>query len=163
MALIIENFVTVQQIRAELKTQNRIVVFTNGCFDLLHRGHIDLLEKAKALGDILVLGLNTDDSVRRIKGAKRPLVPLEDRAYILSRMAPIDLIVPFGEDTPWRIIEYVVPDILVKGSDWENKEIVGRNTVEEAGGTVITIPLIIGLSTTNLIEIVLDRFGKEEG
>jgi rfaE bifunctional protein nucleotidyltransferase chain/domain len=160
MALIIKDFITVRRIRLELRAQSMKIVFTNGCFDLLHRGHMDLLEKAKALGDVLILGLNTDESIRRIKGPKRPLVPLEDRAYILSKMAPIDLIVPFGEDTPERIIDCVIPDILVKGSDWKDRKIVGRETVEEAGGQVITIDLVPGLSTTNLIKIVTDRFSR---
>ena len=138
-------------IRQELRHQGQVLVFTNGCFDLLHRGHVDYLEAARALGDRLVIGLNDDDSVRRLKGAARPLMPLADRAAILRALAAVDYVVPFAEDTPAALIEALVPDILVKGGDYQLDEIVGRDTVTAAGGRVERIPYRPGHSTTELI------------
>ena len=127
------------------------LVFTNGCFDILHRGHVEYLEKAKTLGDVLVVGVNSDGSTRRIKGDKRPIVPANERAYIISRLAAVDFVCVFEEDTPEELIRSIVPDILVKGADWKVGDIVGRDIVEAAGGRVATIELTEGLSTTNLI------------
>lgn len=158
MGLVIFGICAATAVRDNLAAQKRTVVFTNGCFDLLHRGHIDLLERARALGDFLIVGLNSDFSVQSLKGEGRPLVPWNDRAFLLSRLISVDMVVPFVEETPLKIIERLLPDVLVKGSDWKIENIVGRKIVEENGGKVITLPLTEGLSTTNLIQTVLSRF-----
>jgi len=134
-----------------LKGCGRRVVFTNGCFDLLHSGHVDLLDRARALGDFLVVGLNSDASVRRLKGPGRPLVPLRERAEVLAALRVVDCIVPFGQTTPARLIALLRPDVLVKGADYRLSEIVGRDTVEAGGGRVVTVPLRRGRSTSDLI------------
>lgn len=128
------------------------IVFTNGVYDLLHRGHVEYLEEARALGDRLVVGVNTDASVRRLKGPSRPIVTLEDRAAVLRALACVDLVVAFDDDTPLRLIEAVQPDVLVKGADYAVGEIVGREVVEARGGLVTTIALREGLSTSTLVE-----------
>jgi rfaE bifunctional protein nucleotidyltransferase chain/domain len=128
------------------------IVFTNGCFDLLHVGHLDLLERARALGDLLVVGVNGDESVRRLKGADRPLVPFADRARLLAGLAVVDVVVGFDDDTPLALIRAVEPDVLVKGGDWSPDRIVGRDVVEARGGEVRSLPLLPGHSTTALVE-----------
>jgi D-glycero-beta-D-manno-heptose 1-phosphate adenylyltransferase len=128
------------------------VVFTNGCFDLIHLGHVDYLEKARQLGDKLVLGLNTDDSVSRFKGPQRPLQDQNSRARVLAAMQFIDLVVFFDEDTPFLLISELVPDILVKGSDYLTENIVGADVVKKAGGVVKTIDFVPGYSTTRIVE-----------
>ena len=128
------------------------VVFTNGVFDLLHRGHVEYLEEAAALGDRLVVGLNDDASVRRLKGPERPLVSEDERAELVAALACVDLAVLFTEDTPARLIREVAPDVLVKGGDWALDAIVGREFVEARGGRVLTVPLRAGLSTTRIVE-----------
>jgi D-beta-D-heptose 7-phosphate kinase/D-beta-D-heptose 1-phosphate adenosyltransferase len=138
--------------RAALRDAGRVVVFTNGCFDLLHRGHVESLAAARALGDVLVVGLNDDDSVRRLKGSGRPLVPWRDRAAVLAALRSVDYVVPFGEDTPAELIAAVVPDVLVKGADYALESIVGRDTVLAAGGRVERIEYREGLSTSALID-----------
>jgi rfaE bifunctional protein nucleotidyltransferase chain/domain len=131
------------------------VVFTNGCFDLLHAGHVDLLARARALGDLLVVGVNGDDSVRRQgKGPDRPLTPLAERMFVLAGLESVSLVVPFGEDTPGDIIEALAPDVLVKGGDWPLDKIVGRGFVESRGGTVHSLPLLPGYSTTSVIKAI---------
>ncbi|MEM6830485.1 MAG: D-glycero-beta-D-manno-heptose 1-phosphate adenylyltransferase [Bacteroidota bacterium] len=137
---------------AQWKNQGLEVVFTNGCFDILHLGHVDYLEKARGLGDKLVLGLNADDSVRRLKGESRPINHEQARARILASLQFIDLVVFFGEDTPLELISYLKPDILVKGKDYDVSNIVGADIVIEHGGKVETIELVDGFSTTNIIE-----------
>ncbi len=137
------------------RRRGRRVVFTNGCFDLLHAGHIALLETAAALGDLLVVGLNSDRSVRRLKGPGRPIIPLAERMEMLAGLRAVDLVVPFGEATPARLIERLRPDVLVKGADYRNREIVGRGTVEASGGKVVTVPLRRGRSTSALIRRAL--------
>ena len=137
---------------ARAKREGRRVVFTNGCFDILHPGHIRLLEAARDLGDMLVLGLNSDRSVRENKGPSRPMVPETDRAEGAAALAAVDYVVLFDEATPREIIARVLPDILVKGSDWGPDEIVGREEVEAAGGRVVSIPLEPGYSTSSIIE-----------
>lgn len=127
------------------------IVFTNGCFDILHLGHVEYLAKAKNLGDILIIGLNTDESVRKLKGNHRPVNPERARAIILASLWFTDAIVLFGEDTPESLIREVRPDILVKGKDYEEKEIVGADFVKSTGGSVITIELTEGFSTTDTI------------
>lgn len=143
------------EIRKKLKREGKKVVFTNGCFDILHRGHIEYLTKAKALGDVLFVGVNTDASVTRIKGPKRPVVCQEDRAYVLAAMQAVDYVCLFDEDTPQKLIEALVPDILVKGSDWAVNTIVGRDIVEAAGGEVKTIDFIPNRSTTDIIQKIV--------
>jgi D-beta-D-heptose 7-phosphate kinase/D-beta-D-heptose 1-phosphate adenosyltransferase len=139
-------------IRARLKKENRRVVFTNGCFDILHRGHVDYLEKAKGLGDVLIVGLNTDTSVRRLKGSDRPVVDETDRAHVLAGLASVDFVCLFEEDTPQGLIEMIVPDVLVKGADWAVADVVGREVVEAAGGLVRTIEFLPNRSTSRIIE-----------
>ena len=132
----------------------RRVVFTNGCFDLLHPGHIHTLETARSLGDLLVVGVNSDRSVRSLKGPGRPLVPEAERAEILAALAAVDFVVIFDEDTPREIVARLGPDVLVKGSDWGANEIVGRAEVEEAGGRVVSIPLEPGYSTSDILKSI---------
>jgi len=132
--------------------RNRRVVFTNGCFDLLHPGHIRCLEQARALGDLLIVAINSDASVRRMKGAERPVMPEGERAEVLAALAAVDYVTVFEEDTPREIIARLVPDVLVKGGDWGPDQIVGRAEVETAGGRVVSIPLEPGWSTTGLLE-----------
>jgi D-beta-D-heptose 7-phosphate kinase/D-beta-D-heptose 1-phosphate adenosyltransferase len=130
------------EVRRELKKNGRRIVFTNGCFDLLHRGHIEYLAKAKSLGDSLIVGLN----------ANRPITPQEDRAEILAALAVVDYVCIFDEDTPYELIQAVVPDILVKGADWTVDDVVGKDIVEAAGGSVHTIEFLPNRSTTNIIQ-----------
>lgn len=134
---------------------SRRIVFTNGCFDLLHPGHIRLLEEARSLGDVLVVGINSDASVRRVKGAARPLIPENERAELLAALAAVDLVVVFDESTPQQIISRLLPDVLVKGADWGTNEIVGRAEVEQAGGSVVSIPLQPGYSTTGILQKIV--------
>jgi D-beta-D-heptose 7-phosphate kinase/D-beta-D-heptose 1-phosphate adenosyltransferase len=136
---------------ARLRRRGLRIVFTNGVFDLLHAGHVRLLVAARALGDRLVVGVNSDASVRRLKGRGRPIVPLAERMEMLAGLTPVDYVVPFGEATPARIIAAVLPAVLVKGSDYRKSEIVGRATVEAAGGRVVRVRLRAGRSTSNLI------------
>ena len=128
------------------------VVFTNGCFDVLHRGHIEYLFAARALGTALVIGLNTDDSVRRLKGEGRPLNREIDRAFVLAGLACVDAVTLFDEDTPARLIAELLPDVLVKGGDYRPEDVVGRADVEAAGGRLVIVPLIHGYSTTALFQ-----------
>ncbi len=139
-------------VRKRIKAEGKLVVFTNGCFDILHRGHVEYLQKAKALGDTLIVGLNTDDSVRRIKGPDRPVVGEDDRAHVVAALAPVDFVCLFGEDTPHELIRALVPDILVKGADWPVEKVVGKDIVEAAGGSVKTIEFLPNRSTTGILE-----------
>jgi D-beta-D-heptose 7-phosphate kinase/D-beta-D-heptose 1-phosphate adenosyltransferase len=141
------------------RKRGRAVVFTNGCFDLLHAGHVALLEAARAQGDFLVVGVNTDRSVRRLKGAGRPIVPLRERMEVLAALRSVDCVVPFAEETPARLIARLRPDVLVKGSDYKVPEIVGHDTVLARGGRVVTVPLRRGRSTSELIRRAL-RAGR---
>ena len=138
-----------------LQGRGRVVVFTNGCFDLLHAGHVELLEKARAHGDFLVVGVNSDRSVRRLKGPGRPIVPLRERTEVLAALRAVDCVVPFGEATPARLIARLRPDVLVKGADYRKREIVGRDTVEAMGGRVVRVHLRRGRSTSGLIRRAL--------
>ncbi|MFQ6104378.1 MAG: D-glycero-beta-D-manno-heptose 1-phosphate adenylyltransferase [Candidatus Glassbacteria bacterium] len=128
------------------------VVFTNGCFDILHRGHVYYLERARSLGDLLVVGLNSDASVTRIKGPGRPVFCELDRAQVLSSLTSVDFVVIFDEDTPLQLIERIRPDVLVKGGDWREDDIVGAKEVKQWGGTVVTIDYLKGYSTSRIIE-----------
>jgi rfaE bifunctional protein nucleotidyltransferase chain/domain len=133
------------------KRNGRRVVFTNGCFDLLHPGHIKLLEAARAFGDALVVGLNSDESVRSLKGASRPVIPQQERAEILANLECVDAVLVFNELTPQKTVAALLPDILVKGGDWPGNQIVGREEVEAAGGKVVLIDVVQGYSTTEIL------------
>ena len=139
-------------VRHDLKRQGRKIVFTNGCFDVLHFGHVHYLLQARELGDILVIGLNSDDSVRRLKGPTRPINGEKERAFVLAALACVDYVVVFDEDTPKKLIETVRPDVLVKGGDYTLDNIVGADFVTQNGGTVTTIPFVEGFSSTRIIE-----------
>lgn len=134
------------------KRNGRRVVFTNGCFDLLHPGHIASLEQARSLGDILIVGLNSDASVHQLKGPGRPVFPENERAEILAALECVDAVVIFDEPTPREVIARLLPDILVKGGDWPSDQIVGREEVEAAGGCVVSIPVVPGYSTTAILQ-----------
>lgn len=139
--------------RLEVLRPGRKVVFTNGCFDILHPGHVNLLARAKALGHILVVGVNSDDSVRRLgKGAGRPVNPLPNRLFVLAHVAGVDFVQAFDQDTPLELIQAVRPDVLVKGGDWPVERIVGREVVQARGGEVHSLPLLSGYSTTALLQ-----------
>ncbi len=142
--------------RRRWKQDGRTVVFTNGCYDILHPGHVRLLEKARNLGDVLILALNTDDSVRRLKGPSRPLLSQEERAEMACALQAVDAVTFFDEDTPRELIAEVLPDVLIKGADWSHF-IAGREEVEAAGGTVMALALEPGYSTTGIVEEILRR------
>ncbi|HTA69823.1 MAG TPA: adenylyltransferase/cytidyltransferase family protein [Bryobacteraceae bacterium] len=142
--------------RLEWKRAGKTVVFTNGCYDILHPGHIRLLESARSLGDVLILALNTDLSVQRLKGPTRPLVQQDERAELAAALQAVDAVTFFDEDTPRELIAAVLPDILVKGADWSHF-IAGREEVEAAGGKVLALPLEPGYSTTGILDEVLAR------
>ncbi|MGB9699863.1 MAG: D-glycero-beta-D-manno-heptose 1-phosphate adenylyltransferase [Thermodesulfobacteriota bacterium] len=145
----------IKKITADLKAQGKRIVFTNGCFDLLHVGHVRYLQKAKKLGDVLIIGLNTDHSVKLIKGNNRPIIPQKERAEVLSALVFVDYVVFFNEPDPLKIIKAIQPDILVKGADWDKNKIVGREIVEGAGGKVVRISLVPGASSTKIIEKII--------
>lgn len=140
------------KIRSNLKRAGKKVIFTNGCFDLLHGGHIHLFREAKKYGDVLVVAVNDDVSVKKIKGASRPIFPLEERLEVLEAVGDIDYLVSFSEETPQKIIASLLPDILVKGGDWKRKQVVGKQEVEEAGGKVVIVRYKKGYSTSSLIK-----------
>ena len=146
-----------------LKEKGKRIVFTNGCFDLIHLGHIRCLEKAKSLGDILVVGVNSDRSVRSLKGPERPILQEEERAEILSGLGCVDYVTIFDEPTPLELISSFQPDVLAKGGDWAKEAIVGREVVERSGGEVVTLPFVEGTSTSNIIETILKRFLEKAG
>ena len=143
---------------AELKRDGKRIVFTNGCFDILHIGHVRYLKSARGLGDILVIGLNSDVSVRKIKGDKRPIVPQAERAEVLYSVRFVDYVIIFNEPDPYNTIAAVKPDILVKGGDWSIDNIVGRDIVESYGGKVQTIPFIEGASSSRIIEDIMKKY-----
>ncbi|HYP13124.1 MAG TPA: adenylyltransferase/cytidyltransferase family protein, partial [Bryobacteraceae bacterium] len=142
--------------RQDWKRENKTVVFTNGCYDLLHPGHVRLLEQARSLGDILILALNTDASVQRLKGPSRPLLSQEERAEMALALEAVDAVTLFDEDTPRELIAAVLPDVLIKGADWAHF-IAGREEVEAAGGRVLALPLEPGYSTTNIVDLIIGR------
>ena len=148
------------QTRGRLKADRKRVVFTNGCFDILHRGHIDYLAQSKALGDVLVVGVNSDDSVRRLKGPGRPIVSQDDRAAVVAALGAVDFVTVFSEDTPLELIQAVVPDVLVKGSDWSPDKVVGKDVVEQNGGNVRTVDFVSNRSTTSIIERIRSLAGR---
>jgi D-beta-D-heptose 7-phosphate kinase/D-beta-D-heptose 1-phosphate adenosyltransferase len=149
-----------REIIEDMHTAGKKVVFTNGCFDLIHTGHVRYLKMARGYGDALVLAVNSDDSIRRIKGDKRPITPQEERVEVLAALSMVDYVTVFDEDDPHRVIAELNPDVLVKGGDWEIEKIIGRDIVEANGGTVHSIPYIEGSSTTEIIERIISRYGK---
>ena len=142
----------IKQELSKLREKSKKIVFTNGCFDIIHAGHISYLNEAKALGDILIVGLNSDKSVRGLKGADRPVVNERDRAYILANLKPVDYVVIFDEDTPYELIKEIKPDVLVKGADYKGKSIAGSDIVESSGGETVLINFIEGKSTSEIIK-----------
>jgi len=150
------------EIVRERRALGHRVVFTNGCFDLLHRGHTRLLQQARELGDLLIVGLNSDASVRRIKGPSRPVLSEEERAEVLSALASVDYVVFFDDPDPGSTIAALQPDVLAKGADWAKDQIVGRETVEGRGGRVVTIPLVEGSSTSGIIDRILEQGRRHE-
>ncbi|MBK6506227.1 MAG: D-glycero-beta-D-manno-heptose 1-phosphate adenylyltransferase [Ignavibacteria bacterium] len=142
----------------EFKNNGKKIVFTNGCFDILHRGHAEYLEQAKSLGDLLVVGVNSDESVKRLKGDDRPINNESDRAFMLDKLKPVDLVTIFTEDTPFNLISEVIPDVLVKGGDWKEEDIVGSDVVKGHGGKVISLKFVDSYSTTSII----DRMSKDK-
>lgn len=148
----LKKLASLTNIISRLKRQGKKIVFTNGCFDIIHVGHVDYLSKARRMGDVLVIGLNSDSSVKRLKGKGRPLNREEDRSKVLSALYFVDYVTMFSEDTPDRLIRKLKPDILVKGGDWQMKDIVGASFVKSYGGKVATVPFVEGFSTTSLIK-----------
>ena len=142
----------------KLKTKGKKIVFTNGCFDIIHAGHIQYLKEAKALGDILIVGVNSDASVKRLKGNSRPINFQDDRLVVLDALRPVDYVILFDEDTPFNLIEAIIPDVLVKGGDWKIEDIVGYNIVTQNGGEVRSLSFKNGISTTEIIK----RIKKDE-
>lgn len=147
----------------KLREVGKRLVFTNGCFDILHPGHIHTLTHAKALGDVLIVGINSDASVKRLKGARRPILNQDERAVMLAALAAVDYVTVFEEDTPLVLIELLQPHVLVKGGDWNPHAVVGRETVEASGGRVVLIPYQEGLSTTGIIERILAAYQGADG
>ena len=143
----------------KLKKENKKIVFTNGCFDLLHIGHVSLFQKARTLGDVLIVAINSDSSLAQLKGPKRPLVPQTDRTQLLSALTCVDYVVVFNEQTPYELLSKLKPDILVKGGDYKIEDIVGKEFVKE----VYRYPLVEGKSTTNLIKLIIERYSKFNG
>jgi D-beta-D-heptose 7-phosphate kinase/D-beta-D-heptose 1-phosphate adenosyltransferase len=157
----VHNLEKLIDIRSELKQSGKTVVFTNGCFDILHAGHVDYLAKAKECGDVLIVGLNSDLSIKKLKGKSRPIIPESERAFILKNLKSVDYIVLFDELTPQILIEKLIPDVLVKGADWSIENIIGRDIVEKNGGKVKTIKFITSQSTTNIIQQVLTAYNEK--
>jgi len=149
-------------LRENLKKSGKTLVFTNGIFDLVHRGHLELLNKAKRLGDVLIVGINSDASVRRNKGPKRPIISQDDRAFMLANLAPVDYVVIFEEDTPYELIGQLMPDVLVKGADYSVEQIIGHDIVLGYGGKVVSIPLVHGRSSTKIINQILGKYSESE-
>lgn len=154
------SFVSRETLRREcerLRQEGKRIVFTNGCFDILHAGHVKYLARARSMGDVLVIGLNSDESVRGIKGALRPINPEKERAEVLAAMASVDYIALFDEPDPAAIIREVQPDVLVKGGDWPVESIVGADQVQARGGTVVSVPFEVESSTTKIVDRILAR------
>lgn len=161
MARLLENKIQdlrkLKKVILYFKSRSKKIVFTNGCFDLLHYGHVKYLQDAKKKGDILVVGINNDISVKRIKGKRRPVVKAKDRLRLVAALESVDYVVLFKEDTPIKIIKFIKPDVLIKGADWNKNNIVGRDFVLSYGGRVSTIKFVKGYSTSNLIKKIAKR------
>lgn len=140
------------KLREKIRIENRKVVFTNGCFDIIHKGHVTYLNEAKSLGDHLIVGINSDDSVKRLKGKDRPVNNEYDRAFVLDNLKSVDDVLIFNEDTPYDIIKEIIPDLLVKGGDWKEEDIVGSDIVKKNGGKVVSLQFVNDYSTTNILK-----------
>jgi rfaE bifunctional protein nucleotidyltransferase chain/domain len=149
----------IKAIVVDARTNGKKVAFTNGCFDLLHRGHVHVLRAARACADLLIVGINSDQSVKQIKGSTRPVLPESDRCELLGAMEMVDFVVLFNEPDPHNLISAIRPDVLVKGGDWHTEKIIGSDMVEEAGGRVVVVPYIKGFSTTEIIERIKNSDG----
>jgi len=156
--MIVSDWKKLKEIRNDLKSKNKKVVFTNGCFDILHIGHVEYLIKAKSFGDILIVAINSDDSVKKIKGEKRPIIPQQQRAFLIDNLKVVDYVTFFSEETPFQIISTLIPDVLVKGADWELENIVGAKLVTENGGSVKRIEFNTNQSTTNIINQIIRKY-----
>lgn len=152
-------FEEIEKLCKELKRKGNTLVFTNGCFDILHAGHVLYLQEARALGDALILGLNSDASVKRLKGEKRPINLQRERALVLAGLAAVDYVCIFEEDTPYELIKKVRPDVLVKGGDWQVHQIVGSDIVLDDGGKVLSLSFTEGLSSSNIIKKIEEQKG----
>jgi len=146
-----KNFTEIKNIVNELKKKEKKIVFTNGCFDILHAGHIKLLKKAKELGDVLIVGINKDKSIKKLKGKSRPIMDEKQRIEIISAIEFVDYVVPFGQITPEKLIRILKPDIIVKGGDYKKDEVIGKDIVEKNGGKVYIFPFLKNISTTKII------------
>jgi D-beta-D-heptose 7-phosphate kinase/D-beta-D-heptose 1-phosphate adenosyltransferase len=158
----ITNRAALQNLVVLLREQGRKIVFTNGCFDLLHAGHVNYLEEARSLGDCLIVGLNSDLSVRRIKDPHRPLIPENQRAEVLAALACVDFVVLFDEPDPYALIGEIRPHILVKGADWKESQIIGADLVASSGGEVRRLDLVPGISTSEIIQRIVSRYCPEK-
>ena len=144
-----------KKVREQLKSENKKLVFTNGCFDIIHKGHVTYLNEAKSLGDYLIVGVNADSSVKKLKGESRPVNNENDRAFVLNNLKPVDDVIIFTEETPYEIIEEILPDFLVKGGDWKEEDIVGSDIVNANGGKVVSLGFLKDYSTTGIMEKIL--------
>ena len=151
MIILLDNLIPIVDL---LKDRGKKIVFTNGCFDIIHAGHVKMLIEAKRYGDILIIGVNSDDSVKRLKGNERPINSFQERAFILSELKSVDIVTEFEEDTPYNIISKIVPHVLIKGEDYKNKIVVGRSVVENNGGKIVLLPMFYNLSTSKIVEKV---------
>ena len=154
----IQELEEVVKLRQAYKSDSKKVVFTNGCFDILHAGHVDYLNKSKSFGDILIIGLNSDASLQSIKGSKRPIINQDERAFILTNLECVDHVIVFDDDTPEKLIVRLAPDVLVKGADWSKDKIVGGDFVESYGGKVERVEFISNQSTSKIIQTIVDRY-----
>ena len=158
MENIFQDFKKIQNTVNQLKSDNKKIVFTNGVFDIIHRGHVEYLSEAKTLGDVLIVGLNSDTSVKIIKGEKRPIVSQENRAFVLANLKPVDFVVMFDEDNPFNLIKNIMPDVLVKGADWEEDKIIGADIVKQNGGEIRTIKFVENNSSSDIIGEILRKY-----
>ena len=155
----LKSFEEIRSIAVGARNNGKRVAFTNGCFDLLHRGHVHVLRAARACADLLIVGINSDQSVKHIKGRARPVLPESDRCELVGAMEMVDFVVLFNEPDPYSLISAIRPDVLVKGGDWNTDKIIGGDLVEEAGGEVVVVPYIKGFSTTEIIERIKNSNG----
>jgi len=156
----LKSAVEIKAIAAQARRNGQIVVFTNGCFDLVHRGHVHLLRAAKAIGDLLIVALNSDRSISEIKGPKRPIMPELDRIELIAAMEMVDYVVIFEEPDPTALIDAIKPDVLAKGADWNADKVVGAELVEKNGGRVVRIPYLQGFSTSEIVERIVKQNGE---
>ena len=155
----LKNLDELTELAAQARQNGKSVVFTNGCFDILHRGHVHVLRQAKAAGDLLIVALNSDRSVQEIKGAHRPVLPESDRIELIGAMEMVDYVIVFDEPDPYKLIAAIKPDVLAKGGDWSAEKIIGADVVEQAGGRIVMIPYLKGFSTSEIIGRILNENG----